>query len=106
MTPVLVSSNDACGVVLVVQMPGTVCIDEHAIGIVHEVLGKISLGTQTTREPWLWTYHSPEADCSALLDDKGPCSFLDMSASCHDNNDHIDEHVPAMGASVGTPGEK
>jgi len=40
MTPVLVTSNDARGVVLVVQMPSTVRIDEHAIGIVHEVLGK------------------------------------------------------------------
>jgi hypothetical protein len=36
--PVLVASNDAGGVVLVVQMPGTICINEHAIGIVHEVL--------------------------------------------------------------------
>jgi hypothetical protein len=39
MTPMLVSSNNAGGVVLVVQMPGTVCVYEHAIGIVHEVLG-------------------------------------------------------------------
>jgi hypothetical protein len=38
MTPVLVTSNDASGIILVVQVPGTVCIDEHAIGIVHEVL--------------------------------------------------------------------
>jgi hypothetical protein len=38
MTPVLVSSNDSSGIVLVVQMPGTVCVDEHAIRIVHEVL--------------------------------------------------------------------
>lgn len=38
MAPVLISSNNAGGIVLVVQMPGTVCIDKHAIGIVHEVL--------------------------------------------------------------------
>lgn len=38
MTPMLVSSDDAGGIVLVVQMPGTVCVNEHAVGIVHEVL--------------------------------------------------------------------
>ena len=41
MTPVLVASNDAGGVVLVVQMPGTVCVNEHASGIVHKVLRAI-----------------------------------------------------------------
>jgi len=39
MTPMLVSSDDSGSVILVVKMPGTVGIDEHAIGIVHEVLG-------------------------------------------------------------------
>jgi hypothetical protein len=38
MAPMLVASNDAGGIVLIVQMPGTVCINEHAIGIVHEIL--------------------------------------------------------------------
>ena len=38
MAPMLVAGDNAGGVVLVVQMPGTVCINEHAIGIVHEVL--------------------------------------------------------------------
>jgi hypothetical protein len=38
MTPVLVTGYDTGGIVLVVQVPGAVCIDEHAIGIVHEIL--------------------------------------------------------------------
>lgn len=38
MTPVLVASNDARGIVLIVQVPGAVRIDEHSIGIVHEIL--------------------------------------------------------------------
>lgn len=47
------------------------------------------------------------ADCSALSDDKGPCSFLNPSVSCPLINDyHGENEVPAIGASVGTPGEK
>ena len=41
MTPVLVSSNDSGGIVLVVKMSSTVCINEHAIRIIHEVLRDI-----------------------------------------------------------------
>jgi len=48
----------------------------------------------------------PVEDCSALLDDKGPCSFLERSVSCLNNDHRIDNNIPAMGASVGTPGEK
>jgi hypothetical protein len=45
-------------------------------------------------------------DCSALLDDKGPCSFLKLSVSCDYENHCVINNVPAIGASVGTPGEK
>ena len=42
MTPVLVTSNDARSIVLVVQVPGSIGVDEHAIGIVHEILHEVS----------------------------------------------------------------
>ena len=48
----------------------------------------------------------PVEDYSALLDDTGQCSFLGLSVSCHDKYHHINMLVPAIGASVGTPGEK
>jgi hypothetical protein len=47
MTPVLVTSNDTGGIVLVVQVPGAVCINEHAIGIVHKVLMGTELALKT-----------------------------------------------------------
>jgi hypothetical protein len=47
MTPVLVTSNDTRGIVLVVQVPGAVCINEHAIGIVHEILMAMALALKT-----------------------------------------------------------
>lgn len=37
--PVLFASYNTRRIVLVVQMPGPVCIHEHAIGIVHKFLG-------------------------------------------------------------------
>jgi hypothetical protein len=43
MTPVLVTSNDTGGIVLVIQVPGAICINEHAIGIVHEILMAMEL---------------------------------------------------------------
>jgi hypothetical protein len=43
MAPVLVTGNNTCGIVLIVQVPGAVCINEHAIGIVHEILMAIEL---------------------------------------------------------------
>lgn len=45
--PVLVASYDARGIVLVVQMPGAVCIHEHAIGIVHEFLKVLESATRS-----------------------------------------------------------
>jgi hypothetical protein len=47
MTPVLVASYDTRGIVLVVQVPGAVCINEHAIGIVHEILMAMQLAYKT-----------------------------------------------------------
>jgi hypothetical protein len=45
-------------------------------------------------------------DCSELSVDTGRYSSLRLSVSCHDANHHIDDNPPAIGASVGTPGEK
>ena len=42
MTPVLIACNDAGCVVLIVQVPCSVRVDEHAIWIVHEILGEVS----------------------------------------------------------------
>ena len=33
-------------------------------------------------------------------------SWSSLSVSCHNNDYHIDKNIPAIGASVGTPGEK
>jgi hypothetical protein len=46
MAPMLVASNDTRGIVLVVQVPGAVSIDEHTIGIVHEILRMKMLAKQ------------------------------------------------------------
>jgi hypothetical protein len=35
---VLVACDNSGGIVLIVQVPGSIGFDEHAIGIVHEVL--------------------------------------------------------------------
>lgn len=45
--PVLVAGNDARGIILVVQVPSAVRIDEHSIGIVHEILSTMTLVTET-----------------------------------------------------------
>lgn len=47
MTPMLVASNEAGWVVLVIQMPCPVGVDEHAVGIIHEMLrrGEVHLGS-------------------------------------------------------------
>lgn len=42
MAPVLVACDNTGGVVLVVQVPGSIGVDEHAIGIVHEILHEVS----------------------------------------------------------------
>lgn len=42
MAPVLIACNDAGCVVLIVQVPGALRIDKHAIWIVHEILGEVS----------------------------------------------------------------
>jgi hypothetical protein len=47
MTPVLVTGYDTRGIVLVVQVPGAVRINEHAIGIVHKVLMGMELALKT-----------------------------------------------------------
>jgi hypothetical protein len=47
MTPVLVTGYNTRGIVLVVQVPCAVRINEHAIGIVHEILMAMKLALKT-----------------------------------------------------------
>ena len=42
MAPVLVACDNTGGVVLVVQVPGSIGVDKHAIGVVHEILHGVS----------------------------------------------------------------
>lgn len=47
MAPMLVTRDYISGIILIVQMPKTISIAEHAIGVIHEMLGRRKVNLRT-----------------------------------------------------------